>query len=169
LYTFGFYYYFLEDLFSIGYEEEAIELIRRYYGRWLDVGATTFGEHFRMSRLKGKALDFEYEVQGYGTSAHAHFYTNLLGVRPLEPGFTSVLLAPRPGDLQWACGTVSTPQCVVRVAWEQNAASFAIDVQMPAGCGYRVELPARFRDTHISVKASQPGPRGWQRDGAWGG
>jgi hypothetical protein len=53
LFTFGYYYYFLEVLFQNNREVEALELMRRYYGRWLDMGATTFGEHFRPLRIGG--------------------------------------------------------------------------------------------------------------------
>ena len=152
LVTFGFYYYFLEVLFRNERDVDALELIRRYDGGWLTTGATMFGEHFSLSSLKERPLDYEYEVHGYGTSAHAHFYANVLGVRPAAPGFARMLIAPRPGDLAWARGIAATPQGPVHVSWRQAGPLFAADVRVPEGLRCTVEVPERFtlRDVRIN-------------------
>ena len=159
LFTFGYYYYYLEVLFQNGREHDAIELLRRYFGRWLDQGATTFGEAFNAASMAKPALDAEYEVHGYGTSANAHFYQNILGVRPEMPGFRKVLLAPHPGDLQWARGRVSTIQGPVQVSWKQETDALDLDVELPAGCEYEVRLPPRFRSVNLKVNGT---PAGYQ-------
>lgn len=143
LFTFGFYFYFLECLFRHGREQAAYDLLRNFYGRWLDLGATTFGEFFHMAAMRGRdRLTEEYEVHAYGTSALLHFYTNILGVLPLEPGFAKVRVAPRPGDLAWAEGTVATPHGLVRVSWRQELGVFTLDLTLPPACAYEVEWPA---------------------------
>jgi len=150
--TFGYYYYFLEVLFRHGREDMALALLRQYYGSWLEAGATTFGEYYHMARHNNHGqLDREYEVHAYGTSALLHFYTNILGVRPLEPGFTKVLLSPRPGDLAWASGALWTPQGVIRISWKQEGAAFAVEVEAPTGCAIQFDLPARYQERSVRV------------------
>jgi len=158
--TFGFYYYFLEVLFRYGRDDLAYELLRRYYGRWLELGATTFGEYFALSDYKGKeALDQEYEVHGYGTSAHLHFYSNILGLRPAAPGFARVVVAPHPGDLPWARGEVATPRGLIRVAWRAQGDTFALEVEAPEGVGCEVRALAGEARHDLRVNGERQDPR----------
>ena len=144
LFTFGYYYYFLEVLFEQGHDLAALKLIRDYYGGFLDAGATTFGEFLKLAWVRQGRIDWEYEVHGYGASAHAHFYTHILGVRPLEPGFTAIEVAPHPGDLAWARGRVATPQGVVSAAWRADGDELTVDVKTPRGVTCVVRAPAAF-------------------------
>jgi len=152
LYTFGFYYYFLEVLFRYGCEDTAIALLRKYYGSWLEAGATTFTEYYHLARhnRNGK-LDHEYEVHGYSTSAHLHFYTNLLGIQPLEPGFKKLRIAPHPAHLKWARGTTWTPMGMVHVSWEQKDGEFKLQVELPKACLYEVKLPPHYKHTQVYI------------------
>ena len=133
LYTFGYYYYFLEDLFEHGHDIEALKLMRDYYGGFLEAGATTFGEFLKLAWLHDGRIGWEYEVHGYGVSAHPHFYTHILGVRPAAPGFTAIEVAPHPGDLAWAHGRVATPQGIASVAWQVEGDALLLDVLTPPG------------------------------------
>lgn len=154
LYTFGYYFYFLEVLFKNGCDRQAMELMRAFYGTWLESGATTFGEYYRPSDLKDKPL-WEYEVHGYGTSAHAHFYTNILGVRPAEAGFKQAIVAPHPGDLEWAKGRVATPAGIIAVSWKVDNGQMTIEVQAPPVCACKVVPPAQY--PHAEVKVYETG------------
>ncbi|MCK4401578.1 alpha-L-rhamnosidase N-terminal domain-containing protein [bacterium] len=150
--TFGFYYYLLEILFRYDKEDIALDLMRAYYGRWLELGATTFGEHFDLNNYKDKqSLDTEYEVHGYSTSAHLHFYTNILGIRPLEPGFKEILFEPHSGNLKSARGKVHTPKGEISVSWEAEKSSFKMEIEMPKECKYKVKLPKRYKNYQVRV------------------
>lgn len=152
LWTFGFYHYFLEVLFRNGASRVALDVMRRFYGRWLELGATTFGELFRLPEYKGKStLDTEYEVHAYGTSALAHFYSNILGIRPLIAGFGKVAIAPRPGDLSWAAGKMATPKGLVEVSWKVADGLFQLTVSLPAAMEFEVQRPDGFRRYEIRV------------------
>ncbi|GAB4425170.1 MAG: hypothetical protein Kow00106_21850 [Anaerolineae bacterium] len=154
--TFGFYYYFLETLFANGFDDQALVLMRTYYGSWLEAGATTFGEFYHMARDNREGfLDAEFEVHAYGASAHLHFYTNILGVRPLEPGFGKVLIAPHPGDLQAARGVIATPAGQVRVVWETTGDALYIEIELPQGCGYEVALPRGYPKSRLKVNGTE--------------
>lgn len=150
--TFGYYYYFLDVLFRSGRDAEALELMRTVYGRWLELGTTTFGEFFRPAELKGKTqIDYEYEVHAYGVSALAHFYTNILGIRPAEPGFRKIAIAPHPGRLKWARGKVSTPKGPVTVSWKAESGVFNLEAQVPNGCAFELRVPEGFSRYRLSM------------------
>ena len=65
----------------------------------------------------------------------------VLGVRPLEPGYSKILIAPQPGALKWIRGKVPTPKGAVSVSWNTDPAS--LDIEVPPGATASVELPAR--------------------------
>jgi len=155
LHTFGFFYYLLEVWFRHSNDAHAVELLRRYFGRWVELGGTAFGEAFSLAEAKGLTmLPWEYEVHGYGASAHLHFYTNILGIRPLTPGFRRVLLRPRPGGLAWAEGRVITPAGPVQVRWEAREAEFVLTAGVPAACEYELDLPPGFQRYAITVNGA---------------
>lgn len=151
LWTFGFYYYFLEILFRHGRDDFAYRLIDSVHGQWLRTGATTFGEfYWPWKKVETPPLD-EYEVHGYGTSAHLHFYNNILGIQPLAAGFTKVLLRPRPGSLTHANGTIATVQGDITVSWRVENATFHMDARLPKTCRYELDLPDGFTGCHVTV------------------
>jgi len=142
----------LTEILIWGILAMALDLMRTYYGRWLAAGATTFGEHYHMSWLRGKQrLDFEYEVHAYGTSAHLHFYNNILGIRPLEPGFRRALIAPHPGDLEWAEGQIPTPLGTIQVSWKVIGSAFVMDVEAPEACVCEVVPPENWADCQVRI------------------
>ena len=151
LHTFGFFYYLLELWFRNGSDAMATEFMRRFYGKWIEMGGTAFGEGFWLPAVKGeKQIPFEYEVHGYGAGAHLHFYTNLLGICPLEPGFERILISPRPGDVKWAKGRIATPRGVVGVSWKANGSRFDIEVTTPETCSCEFDLPLAY-EKHVAV------------------
>jgi len=160
LHTFGFFYYLLELWFVSGFDDMAVEFLRRFYGRWVELGGTAFGEGFWLPGVKGKkSLPWEYEVHGYGTSAHLHFYTNLLGIRPLAPGFQRVRIAPKPGGLTWAKGKVATPLGLIGIRWENNGTIFTLDAKAPTGCVCEFDMPAGFREYEIMLNGTRLKPQ----------
>ena len=75
----------------------------------------------------------------------------VLGVRPLEPGYSSILIAPQPGTMKWMRGKVPTPRGPVTVA-VKNDARLRLEIEVPPGATARVVLPGRAtRAEPISV------------------
>lgn len=75
----------------------------------------------------------------------------LLGVRPLEPGYASILIAPQPGTLKSVRGKVPTPHGPVVVSLK-NDARLRLEIEVPPGTTARVVLPGRAtRAEPISV------------------
>ncbi len=126
-----------------GDEDGAMEMIRRFWGRMLDLGATTFWEAFNPVWAEGAApidrLCRDGEIDLHRTFGE-HCYTGLrhslchgwsagptawlsrvvLGLSPAEPGYRRLKLDPRPGSLQWVRGTMPTPQGPVTVEHERD-------------------------------------------------
>ncbi len=65
------------------------------------------------------------------------------GIAPLEPGYSTVLVAPRPGGgITWAKATLRTPHGEVRVSWSlADDGSVDLDVEAPDGVEVVVDRP----------------------------
>ena len=75
-------------------------------------------------------------------SAHPnyHLLATVLGIRPAEPGFRSVIIAPALGELKRACGHMPTPAGNLAVQFQRRGA---------AGITGRIDLPPNTRGTFI--------------------
>jgi alpha-L-rhamnosidase len=113
----------------------------------LDKGATTTWESFSDQRPDDswtRSWCHAWSaLPGYLLPAY------VLGVRPLEPGFARVLIAPQLGDLTWAEGQVPTPHGPISVRVERAGASLTVQVTLPAGVAAELRLDAG--DTPPSV------------------
>ena len=65
----------------------------------------------------------------------------MVGVRPLTPGYASILVRPEPGDLRWAHGRVPTPAGEVECCWRRTDDTFELRLNSPFGVPVRLELP----------------------------
>ena len=131
-------YYVLQARAEAGDYEGCLEVIRKYWGGMLDVGATTFWEDFDLSWREGsgridelpkkseKDIHADYGnycykglrhslCHGWAAGPVAWLSEHVLGFKPLEPGCRSLLIKPHLGDLKQAEGTFPTPHGVVHV------------------------------------------------------
>lgn len=69
--------------------------------------------------------------------------SKILGVRPISPGFTSVLIKPETCGLSWAKGSVPTPQGKIDVSWKIEGDKLTLDVTIPVGTTARIEVPGK--------------------------
>lgn len=61
----------------------------------------------------------------------------VLGVTPIEPGFSRVRIAPQPGKLKSVKGTVCTYRGPISVSWERNI----LTVEIPGNATASVTAP----------------------------
>ena len=131
-------YYVLHARAKAGNMPGALEVIRKYWGGMLDMGATTFWEEFDLEWTKNAAPIDQLVPPGkddihgdFGRGCFTRFRRSLchgwasgptpflsqrvLGVRPLLPGCRRVLIQPDLGDLDWAKGSYPTPYGPVSV------------------------------------------------------
>ena len=131
-------YYMLEALAMAGHYEEAMDIIRKFWGGMLDMGATTFWEDFDLDWTKNAGRidefvpkgkdDIHGDFGGYCYVGYRHslchgwasgptvwLSNHVLGVEILEPGCKKVRITPHLGNLQWAKGTYPTPYGEIRI------------------------------------------------------
>ena len=148
--------FLLESLYLSGKSDDALALMSadtpRSWAHMLDLGSTMTLEAWDPSVKRNLTWNHAWGA------APANIITRyLLGVRPLEPGYTKILIAPELGTLKWMQGKVPTPRGPVRVAWQSNPAS--LDLDIPAGATARVLLPspvATGKSVSINGKAFLP-------------
>ena len=122
--TYYFSYYQLEALRKAGLGERYIDQLAPWRGM-LDLGLTTVPETPEPTRSDSHAW-----------SAHPNYglLATVLGVRPAEPGFKSVRIAPHLGPLQRAEGRVPHPlgPIVLRLA-RTGSGGLRAEVTLPEG------------------------------------
>ena len=136
-------YYMLEALAMAGRHQDAIDIIRDFWGSMLDLGATTFWEDFNLDwkinagRIDempqpGK-VDVHKAYGGYCYLSYRHSLCHgwasgptpwlshhVLGVKIIEPGCKVVKIEPHLGDLEWVEGTYPTPYGVISIRAEKG-------------------------------------------------
>lgn len=131
-------FYVLQARAGAGDYAGCLEVIRRYWGAMLDLGATSFWEDFDLSWAQNAGRidelvpegkhdihaeygDYCYQglrhslCHGWAAGPTAWLSEHVLGVRPLEPGCGKVLVKPHLADLDWVEGTYPTAHGVLRV------------------------------------------------------
>jgi len=137
-------FYVLQALAKAGDTETALEFVRTYWGAMLDFGATTFWEDFNLEWTNNAAridelvppgkkdlhgdygaycyVGFRHSLcHGWASGPTAFLSATVLGVKPLEPGFKRVRIAPHLGNLQWAEGSYPTPLGAIHLRHERRA------------------------------------------------
>ena len=150
-------YYMLEALGRAGMYQEALDIIRAYWGAMLDHGATTFWEDFNLDWVKNAGRIDEFTPEGkddlhgdFGAYCYPSYRHSLchgwssgptpwmsryvLGIEVVEPGCRVLRVTPHLGDLEWAEGTFPTPKGVVSVSHTRRPdGSVRTKVKAPQG------------------------------------
>ncbi|MBR5107254.1 MAG: alpha-L-rhamnosidase [Bacteroidales bacterium] len=150
-------YYLLEALAKGGHYAEAMQLISDYWGRMIDLGATTFWEDFNYNDAKNAGRideivpEGKFDIHadggawcyvglrhsfchGWASGPTAWLSEHVLGIVPVEPGFKKVRIDPHLGDLEWAEGTFPTPYGLIEVRHQKNPdGSVSSAVKLPKG------------------------------------
>ena len=133
--------YLLHELSRYGHTETAWSLLlRREYPGWLysvSRGATTVWEHWDGIRPDGTFWDDDmnsYNHYAYGSVADWVFGV-ACGIRPAEPGYAMVRIAPQPDPrLNSLCAVLDTVHGRIRSSWKytDTGIRYEIDTPVPA-------------------------------------
>ena len=141
--------YLLESLYAARRPDAALRLLTTHgeRGWWhmLNLGSTMTLEAWD-ARFKPN-LTWNHAWGAAPANLLSRF---VLGVRPLEPGYRRILIAPQPGELRWVTGTVPTVRGPVGVQ-VRTGPRFRIETTIPADTTARIELP-------ISTNTAKIGP-----------
>jgi hypothetical protein len=132
-------------LVAAGRHRELLDNLRRRWGTMLEAGSATFWEHWH-----GEAS----QCHAWSATPTFDLSTEVLGVRPLAPGFIRFAVEPHPSGLDWARGTFPSPAGEITVAWERGEGSFRLEVEVPSGCRARVSVPPPARGRWARLEAN---------------
>lgn len=136
----------LEARFERGHTSSAMQLLRNCWGNMINKGANCFWEmvggedgdfvtHRRIADIQGPSWD-TWDSYSHGWSAGPTYMTQayILGIRPLEPGFSKFLINPRLSDLEFAEGTIPTPKGPISIRIERvSGGKNRIQIEVPDG------------------------------------
>ncbi|MFF1883018.1 family 78 glycoside hydrolase catalytic domain [Pseudarthrobacter sp. NPDC058196] len=135
-------------LTDTGHVDEAYRLLlEEGCPSWLypvTMGATTVWERWDSMLPDGTINPGEMtSFNHYALGAVADWMHKAIGgIRPLEPGYARVLIAPKPGEgISWAKTSLKTPHGEVRVEWTLDGGAFRLEATVPAGVAADVVLP----------------------------
>ncbi len=150
-------YFLLEALARSGHYAEAMQLIDAYWGRMLDLGATTFWEDFNYTDgLNAAPIDapvpegkFDIHADGgawcyvglrhslchgWASGPTPWLSRHVLGIEPVGVGFRKVRIEPHLGELEWAEGTFPTPYGLIEVSHRKGPdGKIQTRVKLPRG------------------------------------
>jgi alpha-L-rhamnosidase len=149
-------YYMLQAMAQAGEYDQAMKIIRDYWGGMLKLGATTFWEDFNLDwavnaygidqlpvegkdDIHGDFGDYCYVglrhslCHGWASGPTAWLTEHVLGITVTKPGCREVTISPNLGSLDWAEGTYPTPYGVIAVKHiRQDDGSVRSVVKAPA-------------------------------------
>lgn len=104
---------------------DGIRVIERYYGRLLELGATTWWEHFTSNEDYRSSLS-----HGWGGSPTWFLTTYVLGARATSP--TSWRVTPALRGVQYAAGTLPLAHGELNITWERkNCEEASLSINAP--------------------------------------
>jgi alpha-L-rhamnosidase len=150
-------YFVINALEKLGRHQDAVDLIRRYWGDMLRRGATTWWEKFDPAwpeDLKATLDKMPYLSlsHGWSTGPTSYLTQTVLGVRPTSAGYRTVEIHPQLGDLTWAEGDVPTPGGLIHVRIEHQANQLKTTIKLPTDISAAVLLGQKsFKADHAGT------------------
>lgn len=148
-------YFIFTALAKCGRQEVALQMIRTYYGKMLELGATTFWEDFdigwaenasgidKLPELGKKDIHGDFGrfcykgfrhslCHGWSSGVLAYMTENILGLKQEENDNTKYILCPNLCDLEWAKGCCPTPYGTIRIGVRKDITGNIItDIEAP--------------------------------------
>jgi len=136
--------YFLESLYSAERHTEALDYIRRKWGRMIESKAEDRGPATLWE-------DFDADTQGalcHGSAVcpTRDLIAEFVGIKPV-PGVYRFAVTPHPADLKWARATVETKTGPLAVDWRVSRNRLDIDIEVPQGLKVDVYPPGPIEST----------------------
>lgn len=143
--------FLLEALYLSGEDKYALELMTAQHDRgWWNMiqsGSTITWEAWDLKYKNN--LDWNH---AWGTAPANIVARFLLGVRPLEPGFSRVLIQPQPGSLEQVTGIVPTIRGSIEISLvNRQAEPFELRINIPSNMTAKVGVPRRDKQSRMLV------------------
>ena len=120
----------LAALAKLGKYEAALDVIRREWGEMLDDGLKTCVETFKDERgLWGRSA-----AHAWSAAPAVFLKTEILGIKPIGPGYEKFTVEPHLCGLTYAEGAVPTPNGNIRVTVRTKDGKTDVKVDAPPEC-----------------------------------
>ena len=139
-------YYTLCACAEAGEYEAALDIIRGYWGKMIEMGATTFWEDFNIDWLDNAApidepvpegmkdihgdfgafcyVKLRHSLcHGWASGPAPYLAAHVLGIKVVEPGCKKIKFEPNLAGLEWAKGTYPTPYGDIKIEITKDGAS----------------------------------------------
>ncbi|MCE5324734.1 family 78 glycoside hydrolase catalytic domain [bacterium] len=113
----------LEVLYSMDRHKEALDMMRRKWGRSVEQGGGTFPEFFGDNGSK---------CHGWASGPARDLIAEYVGIKPIL-GMHRFSVTPHEGDLEWAKGSIATRTGLLTIEWRSTPRSFTIEARVPDG------------------------------------
>lgn len=97
-------------------------------------------------------FDCDYSHAWGGTPTY-QLPARVLGISPVAPGMKIVKIAPLPGNLEWAEGSVPSPYGMIYAAFRRNGEGLSLEVELPAEIGLEIPNREQFCSIIVNGKA----------------
>jgi alpha-L-rhamnosidase len=137
-------YFMLEAMAKANDYQQAMDIMKTYWGGMLALGATTFWEDFDIDWMKNAGRIDEMPqpdkvdvhrtygaycykklrhslCHGWASGPTTWLSEHILGIEITKPGCREVTIEPHLGSLSWARGSFPTPYGVIKVEHKKNA------------------------------------------------
>jgi len=114
-----------------GLYQAALDYILRFWGPILDSGTPTLWENGVYSSGKAGFGGSASLCHGFSTSPVDFLQTVLLGITPVQPGFSEFRFEPVTCGLSFAHGMVPTPHGTIRVSWKLQDETIHAEMLIP--------------------------------------
>ncbi len=157
-------------LTEAGYSDVAYRLLLNEtfpsWGYSIRHGATTIWERWDgWTEERGFQTPLMNSFNHYSLGSVVQWlYEYVAGIRPARPGYEHVLIAPKPGPLEWARASYRSVRGSITSAWRQDGDTFRLDVEVPANVTATVVLPDGERCDVGSGRRSFSAARSSQRE-----
>ncbi|WP_341836196.1 family 78 glycoside hydrolase catalytic domain [Chitinophaga pollutisoli] len=78
----------------------------------------------------------------------------LMGIEPLEPGFSVFRVKPMPGGLQHASLQLPTVRGNIKMAFRQEGGTFFLDLEIPGNSAAEVHIPKAFTGKNYKLRVN---------------
>jgi alpha-L-rhamnosidase len=126
----------LDLLARWGETERLLKEMRALYPPMMDAGPGTLWENLGPSASV---------CHGFASHAAVWLKRDVLGLSEVSVREKRVVLAPYPGDLKWAAGSLDVPEGVVSLSWSVEHDRFRLVVSVPPGYAVSLAPPAIVR------------------------
>ncbi len=103
----------------------------------------------RLTTCPEDDVNMRSDCHGWSALALYEFTRCILGVKPLEPGWTKIGIEPRVLSLPDFSGSVITPKGMVQVSWKRGSGHFTISGQVPDGVPVELSLPDGTKQLYL--------------------